>query len=221
MFQIDTPTAVPSMPALNVAASPGWFTSGNPASAQPATVVSADWLNQLQSELLAILTAGGVTQSKTVLNQLQTAIYNQIPKPSTTAPLMNNAAATGTSTLFSRQDHVHPVDTSRCAALSAPQSNSNGWYMSFPNGFIIQGGCLSDGSGWSNHYFPIAFPTVCASVQINEGAVNWGGWNGGLSPTIHGSANQGRLYFLRGSSGWNGSSWNLGNFTYSWTAFGW
>lgn len=34
-------------------------------------------------------------------------------------PLMNNTAAVGTSLRYSRQDHVHPVDTSR-AALASP-----------------------------------------------------------------------------------------------------
>lgn len=37
--------------------------------------------------------------------------------PSTTNPLVNGAAAPGTSLLFSRQDHIHPTDSSR-AALS-------------------------------------------------------------------------------------------------------
>jgi hypothetical protein len=35
--------------------------------------------------------------------------------PSTIPPLMNGAAAVGTSTNFSREDHIHPSDTSRVA----------------------------------------------------------------------------------------------------------
>ena len=44
------------------------------------------------------------------------AIYN---KCSDVTPLMNGAAAIGTSTKFTREDHVHPTDTSR-APLASP-----------------------------------------------------------------------------------------------------
>ena len=39
--------------------------------------------------------------------------------PGAATPNMDGAAAVGTSTLFSRQDHVHPTDTSR-APLASP-----------------------------------------------------------------------------------------------------
>lgn len=39
--------------------------------------------------------------------------------PGSATPLINGTAAVGTSTLFSRQDHVHPTDTTR-AALASP-----------------------------------------------------------------------------------------------------
>jgi hypothetical protein len=42
--------------------------------------------------------------------------------PSTIPPLMDSTAAVGTSTNFSREDHIHPSDTSRYAA-----SNPNGY----------------------------------------------------------------------------------------------
>lgn len=37
--------------------------------------------------------------------------------PATAAPLMDGTAAVGTATKYAREDHVHPVDTSRQAAL--------------------------------------------------------------------------------------------------------
>lgn len=40
-------------------------------------------------------------------------------QPATVAPLMDGAAAVGTSLLYARQDHVHPSDTSR-APLASP-----------------------------------------------------------------------------------------------------
>jgi hypothetical protein len=44
--------------------------------------------------------------------------------PSTVPPLMDGAAAIGTSTNFSREDHVHPTDTSR-APLTSPTFNGD------------------------------------------------------------------------------------------------
>lgn len=60
MFPIDTPSATPDKK----------FTEGSPTGGVPATVVSATWLNDLQAELLAILSAAGVTPSKAQQNQV-------------------------------------------------------------------------------------------------------------------------------------------------------
>lgn len=40
-------------------------------------------------------------------------VFPAVPSASTTAPKMNGTAAVGTSTAFSRGDHVHPSDTSK------------------------------------------------------------------------------------------------------------
>ena len=50
MYPIDGPGAVE-----------GQFTEGNPSIGQAATQVSADWLNRIQEELLAIVLAAGIT----------------------------------------------------------------------------------------------------------------------------------------------------------------
>jgi hypothetical protein len=44
------------------------------------------------------------------------ALTSAVPNPATVAPIMDGAATVGTSTLYARQDHVHPSDTSRYAA---------------------------------------------------------------------------------------------------------
>ncbi len=74
MFQIDTSTAVATEPAAGTAGTPGWFTGGNPALNQPATVVSADWLNAVQDELMNVVNAAGLTPSKTTHNQVLQAL---------------------------------------------------------------------------------------------------------------------------------------------------
>ncbi len=74
MFQIDTITAVAVEPAPGAAGTPGFFTDGNPSLGIPATIVSADWFNAISDELLAILTAAGITPVKATHNQVVAAI---------------------------------------------------------------------------------------------------------------------------------------------------
>jgi len=54
MFKIDGPGADPN----------NEFTEGNPASGIPATAVTAEWLNAIQRELLALLANANVTPDK-------------------------------------------------------------------------------------------------------------------------------------------------------------
>jgi len=46
------------------------------------------------------------------------------PQPGTALPLMNGTAAAGTSLLYSRQDHIHPTDTSRFAVTGGTITGS-------------------------------------------------------------------------------------------------
>jgi len=59
MYKINTSTAVG-----------GEFADGNPATGQKATELNASWFNTIQRELLAILTAAGVTPSISIDDQL-------------------------------------------------------------------------------------------------------------------------------------------------------
>ncbi|MDO9711040.1 hypothetical protein [Paracraurococcus lichenis] len=74
VHKIDSSTAVSVMPTPGAAGTPGWFTDGNPALGIAGTVVTADWLNAQQAEILNVLTAAGITPDKTKQNQLLTAI---------------------------------------------------------------------------------------------------------------------------------------------------
>ena len=75
MHRIDSSGALASLPApASPGATAGYFTGGNPGLGQAATIVSADWLNAVQEELLAVMTAAGVAPSKTTRNQLLTSL---------------------------------------------------------------------------------------------------------------------------------------------------
>lgn len=78
MFRIDDPSAATVLPSPSAAGSEGYFTEGDPSVSTPATLVRADWLNAVQEELRAIVVAGGLTPSKTTLNQVLQAIQNLI-----------------------------------------------------------------------------------------------------------------------------------------------
>jgi len=74
MYQIDNSTAVASIPASTTAGTSGFFTDGNPATGVPATIMPAEFMNMLMMEVLNVLSAAGVTPSKSSFTQLTTAI---------------------------------------------------------------------------------------------------------------------------------------------------
>jgi hypothetical protein len=74
MYQIDQATAVSELPTPLPAATQGFFTNGNPASGEAATILDADFANMLMMELINVVEAGGLTPSKTTYNQVVTAI---------------------------------------------------------------------------------------------------------------------------------------------------
>lgn len=74
MYQIDNSTAAASQPTSTAAGTAGFFTDGNPATGDAATILPAEWLNAVMMELCNVITAAGLTLSKSSFTQLQTAI---------------------------------------------------------------------------------------------------------------------------------------------------
>lgn len=74
MFRIDHATAAAALPAPGVPGTPGYFSDGDPVIGVPATIVTADWLNAVQEELLNLLAAAGISQSKTDRTQVKAAL---------------------------------------------------------------------------------------------------------------------------------------------------
>lgn len=74
MFQTDQASAVLTLPAPVAAGTPGYFTNGNPVTGIAPTILDADFMNMVMMELTNVVTAAGLTPSKTVYNQLLTAI---------------------------------------------------------------------------------------------------------------------------------------------------
>lgn len=71
--------------------------------------------------------AGNITAVANILCQIGTGTISAAPAwctyLGTATPLMDGSAAVGTSPLLARQDHAHPVDTSRAAATASTTAN--------------------------------------------------------------------------------------------------
>jgi hypothetical protein len=74
MYRIDNSTAATALPTPKPAGTQGFFTGGNPAIGEPATIVEADFLNTVQEELCTVATAVGAVLSKTNNGQVLAAI---------------------------------------------------------------------------------------------------------------------------------------------------
>jgi hypothetical protein len=65
MFRIDVPSATVD----------NKFTEGSPTAGVQATIVTADWLNSIQEELMSVLSAASVAPVKGLNTQVLTSIY--------------------------------------------------------------------------------------------------------------------------------------------------
>jgi hypothetical protein len=70
----------------------GYFTEGDPQTSTPATVVSSDWLNMVQEEIMNVVLAAGLTPSKTTRTQLRDSISAGVSDTTTEVALSNNVA---------------------------------------------------------------------------------------------------------------------------------
>lgn len=74
MKQIDNSTAVASMPAPSADGTPGFFSDGDPSSGVQPTILPAEFMNMVMMELVNLVTAAGLTPSKTTLTQVRDAV---------------------------------------------------------------------------------------------------------------------------------------------------
>ncbi|HZU64963.1 MAG TPA: hypothetical protein VFF98_14855 [Novosphingobium sp.] len=97
MFRIDASTAAAALPAPAAAGTPGYFTGGNAGTGVPPTTITADWLNLIQEELMAIVNFAGLAPSKTATNQVLQALQQNFSAPFQTvfAGVASNALTLG------------------------------------------------------------------------------------------------------------------------------
>lgn len=74
MHRIDSTSNVPVLPAPYPLGTPGYFAHGSAATGTPYTVVTSDWANSVQEEIVSVITAAGLTLDKASNNQLLLAL---------------------------------------------------------------------------------------------------------------------------------------------------
>jgi hypothetical protein len=130
MYQIDVPSASPTLPAASAPGIAGYFTDGSIAGGVDPTVVPAEFLNALMLELLGVVAAGGLAPAKGANGQVLLAIQNLIEARSG-----NYALDTGTAVAF-------------VVALSPPiAAYPNGLQVRFRATHANAGACTLDAGG--------------------------------------------------------------------------
>lgn len=144
---------------------------------------------------VASLNGGGTTTTPST-DDSSTAIATTafvVGQASAATPLVNGTAAVGTSLRFSRQDHIHPTDTTR-APLASPVFTGT---VQIPSGAVIADyaklanptftGTVTIPAGASiSGYAPLASPTFTGTVTIPSGA-SISGYAPLSSPTFSGT----------------------------------
>ncbi|MBR8170579.1 hypothetical protein KDX27_22855 [Burkholderia cenocepacia] len=185
MFRTDQNTAVTALPVPAPAGTPGYFTGGNPATGQAATILDADWLNMVQEELIGILAAAGIAPGKTTYNQVLTALKVLFVQPN-----QLYGGAKGIATFTSSTTWVSPFTGTAYVSGCAGGGGGGASPGSAANQSI--GGCGGGGAGQSVYRIPINV-TKGQSYAVTIGAA-------GASASAGGNSSFGTLLTLTGGS---------------------
>lgn len=109
MHRIDRNGAAAAPPTLIAAEeTPGYFTEGDPQQAIPATVVSQDWLNDVQENIAYVIEQAGIALVKGTWTQLRTAITHMIQNVQEAIQTIANNTTNGNVTAALFVGTTHP-----------------------------------------------------------------------------------------------------------------
>lgn len=180
MFHVDNNSAVPVMPAVKpvVSAVTSFFTEGG--NGVPPTYPGPDWFNIIQSELLAVLAAAGITPDKASNVQLLAAMRALFLDTSQNgADIQDKALFLQNLGLGAAAKRDVGTGTNQIPDMGSFTSQkagptSNGW-QKLPGGLIVQWYTAThpaDSTAWS-YNFPIPFPNAfLADSVVVSGATN-------------------------------------------------
>ena len=168
MFHVDNNSAVPVMPAVKpvVSAVTSFFTEGG--NGVPPTYPGPDWFNIIQSELLAILAAAGISPDKASNVQLLAAMRVLFLDASQNGADIQDKAAF-LQNLQLRESFSGVVGQSRNARMSVTSATQSATFTS--DELIVE-------TSTGQQYRLSAFSKV-----INIGTTGAGGMDIGLPPT--------------------------------------
>lgn len=173
MFHVDNNSAVPVMPAVKpvVSAVTSFFTEGG--NGVPPTYPGPDWFNIIQSELLAVLAAAGITPDKANNVQLLAAMRALFLDTSQNGADIQDKAlflqnlGLGTSALLAAAEFTFSGD-SLIAKFPGSIAGGNGVLIIQVTKVAIPqaagGGVATTTVTW-----PVAFPNACDFVMASSG----------------------------------------------------
>ncbi|GAB7450975.1 hypothetical protein OUHCRE13_06000 [Enterobacter roggenkampii] len=164
MFHVDNNSAVPVMPAVKpvVSAETSFFTEGG--NGVPPTYPGPDWFNIIQSELLAVLAAAGITPDKANNVQLLAAMRALFLDTSQNgADIQDKALFLQNLGLRTAAKRDVGNSTNQVPDMSFFTLGLSGAFR-LPTGHIIQtGGGTAVGGGFTQAY-PYPFPGSCQAL---------------------------------------------------------
>ncbi|MEO6361292.1 MAG: hypothetical protein ABIO43_12095 [Sphingomicrobium sp.] len=174
------------------------FSNGNPQAGQLATLVSAEWLNDVQENMLEVLEQAAIAPVKGAENQLYLAIVALIAAGggggggggSVPITRLVNAAgiATGggalnndititvakalTADILAGTDDVKAITSLGLAAAFAGTFSGTG-YAKLPGGLIFQWGAgTAAGNATTIFTLPLTFPNACLFAAVEGGSTD-------------------------------------------------
>lgn len=222
MQRIDHTSNVPlasGAPAVEANVSPGYFRRPSALLGNQGTVVTADWLNDIQEELAAVITTNGQTLAKGSNALLLAAIESQIDgNVATHAGLISNESVLGHLEVATSAEVVTGTNNARALTpanlFSAFEygTNANGAYLYLPTAapssprVVAQWGLFSSPSSVDTG--TITLPVTMANIDYFATAVD-----PVTRPANFGIVSHTTTTFNYSISNWSGTSLN-------WFAFG-
>lgn len=163
MYRIDTPTAAGALPAPQAAGAGGYFAFAPPGSGNAPTIVSSDWCNAIQEELMTPILYAGIAPDKANHGQLLAALLSIIGSSSVVGAgaifglTLANAAANPTTAITISAGLTRDSTNTAGITLAAPITKvlTAPWAAGDGNGGR-DAGALANGQTW--HVFAILDP---------------------------------------------------------------
>lgn len=169
----------------------GRFTDGNPAAGIPPTIVTDDWANAVQEEIVGVIAGAGLALDKADNGQLLEAIAALIAAAAPELPHEASTDSSGLVELATNTETAALADSTRAITPSGlgtlfARLHSPAGYQRLPAGFTIQwGNALSSVSADVSVTFPIAYSEAAYHVFVTPRSQGTGGFatTHSLTPT--------------------------------------